>query len=209
MPASSLDLIKYIMHYPYFSQALIVKESGFSMVKVTNMFEKLESRGFIGKEDGISGPYTSDPDTMRYKITNPPGLLKSIALTRDLKSNLIFESEVDMLKSNVMTYLRATKAVFCLDTALEKYWQGFIGDAVCCYIESPSLITPLRKYFTASSEGITQVRLYRWDPGLDLHNKLNSFKGYTTELQTMIDLYCDGRSELAEKLIDKRWPKAE
>jgi hypothetical protein len=123
-----------------------------------------------------------------------------------MKNNRILELNLDLKKEKAINYLKKQKVIFCLDSALEKYDSYFRGDTVCCYIVPDERIKDIKSDLSSAKYGLCRVEFYSWNfRGLDIKDKINSIKNYTTEVQTIIDLFCDNKAHYTKELLRKKW----
>lgn len=203
----TFNVLKYVLDQQLFSQRMIARNLDVSLGQVNKVIHWLEDNNFIEK---IRKKFLTDaPDDIgfvRYQLINPTGILRAISFFRSMKKNLLLEKDLDMKKGNIIEYLANQKMVFCLDTALEKYDSYFRGDTICCYITSPKEIERIKTKFNSIKYGLTRVKIYSWDfKGIDIGHYLNSKDNFTTELQTIIDLFCDNKPHYTKELLKRKW----
>ena len=176
---------------------MVHRNTKISLGQINKVFRWLEDNYFIEK---------IRKNILRYKLINPTGLLRAISFFRKMKNNKIIEYNLDLRKEEVVKYLNKKKVIFCLETALEKYDSYFRGDTICCYVEYPNRIKTIDQDLSTIRFGLTKLLLYSWDfQDYNLRNSSNSIDNYTSELQTIIDLFCDNKANYTKELIKRKW----
>jgi len=200
-------ILKSVLDDQFFSQRMIMRQTGVSLGQVNKVFQWLEENNFIEKiRKTFLTNLPNNLGVVRYQLVNPTGLLRAISLFRTMNKNIYSVSNLDISKEEVIKYLKDQKVVFCLETALEKYDSHFRGDTICCYISSQNQFDIIHQDFQSVRYGLTKVTFYSWDfAGLDVNNYLNSRNQFTTEVQTIIDLFCDNKAHYTKELLKKKW----
>jgi len=205
--SKTYQILKFVLDYSMFSQRMICRKTNISLGQINKVFQWLEDNNFIEKVRKII--LTNVPKNLgvvRYRLTNPTGLVRATSFFRKMKNNKILELNLDLKKEDVIKYLTSKKVIFCLETALEKYDSYFRGDTVCCYIEPTSKINNIKKDLSTIKFGLTKVQFYSWDfQDYDINDPTNSQNYYTTELQTIIDLFCDNKAHYTKELLKRKW----
>ncbi len=190
-----------------FSQRMIMRNTNISLGQINKTFKWLEDNNFIERVRKIV--LTKVPHNLgvvRYQLINPTGLLRAISFFRKMKDLKILELNLDITKEEIIKYLTGKKVIFCLETALEKYDSYFRGDTVCCYVGSTEQTDNIQKDLSAIKFGLTKVQLYSWDfQDYDIKHQSNSQNNYTTELQTIVDLFCDNKAHYTKELLKRKW----
>jgi hypothetical protein len=201
------EVLKLVLENKYVSQRMVARVSGISLGQVNKVFQWLEDNSFIEKIRKIHLKDVPENFGMvGYHLANPTGLLRAISLFRSMEKNLILESNIDLPKKEVLKYLKKQEVIFCLDTALEKYDSYFRGDTICCYVDFSKELEFIKKDLSNVKYGLARIKFYSWDfKGLDIRDGMNSQKGYTTELQTIIDLFCDDKAHYTKELLNRKW----
>ena len=195
-------VLRYVLEHTETAQRAAARDTGVSLGQVNKVFSWLLENSFIERINRTHAA-TSPGETGRYRLANPTGILRAISLFRSMKNNQILELNLNMKKQEAIKYLRKKKAILCLDSALERYDSYFRGDTICCYIDPPDRLEMIRKELSRVPLGITKIRFYRWDfPSIDI---LNSKDCCTTEIQTIIDLFCDNKAHYTKELLRKSW----
>jgi len=201
------QILKFVLNYSLLSQRMIYRRTNISLGQINKVFQWLEDTNFIEKvRKIILIDVPKNLGIVRYRLTNPTGLVRAISFFRKMKNNKILELNLDLKKEDVIKYLTKKKVIFCLETALEKYDSYFRGDAVCCYIEPTSKIDNIKKDLSAIKFGLTKIQFYSWDfQDYDINDPTNSLNYYTSELQTIIDLFCDNKAHYTKELLKRKW----
>jgi len=204
--SKTFEVIKWTLHLPMFSQRMVSRNSGISLGHVNNVFQWLESNNFIERiRKNFLVNIPEDIGVVRYRLSNPTGILRAISFSRFMNNNLCYNTSIDINKNELIGYPRSKEVVLSLDTALEHYDSYFRGDAVCCYIDSINVLGDIQDHINNLSYGLLKFRIYTWDFKLDITDPMNSMDGFTTELQTIIDLFCDNKAYQTKELLKKRW----
>jgi hypothetical protein len=203
----TFEVLKWVLSQPATSQRMIARSTNVSLGQINKVFSWLEGNNFIeriGKNSHIKVPKDIGP--VSYRLINPTGILRAISFFRSMKNNRILELNLDLKKEKVIRYLKKQNVIFCLDSALEKHDSYFRGDTICCYIVPIEKIEDIKNDLTSIKYGLSRIEFYSWDfKGLDIRNKMNSLKNYTTEEQTIIDLFCDNKAHYTKELLRKKW----
>lgn len=198
------EVLKWVLSQPATSQRMIARNTNISLGQINKVFSWLEENNFIEKRK--KNTRIKDLGTMSYNLINPTGILRAISLFRYMKNNRLLELNLDMKKDKAIKYLKKQKVIFCLDSALEKYDSYFRGDTVCGYIVPDERIEDIKNDLSSIKYGLSRVELYSWDfKDLDIRDKMNSQNNYTTEMQTIIDLFCDNKAHYTKELLRKEW----
>ena len=136
--------------------------------------------------------------------------------------------EVKASRESILAELARRRAVSCLGTALESYSSYYRPDEVSFYsIDLPGDESSdrLRKWFQVLGPGVARVRCYHLDSRK--HGRREAASGdwkqvvkrlerigflersgihvRTTKIQTVIDLFCDGKAFAARELLRELW----
>ena len=198
------SVINYMLTHTSSSQRKAAKELGVSIGQVNKVFHWLEENLFIERTGG-SG-FSKNSANHTYTLINPTGILRAISFFRKMKDSLLFEANIDLRKEKAMEYLVDNNVIFCLESALARYDSHFRGDTVCCYVTTETDVERLRNELGTLRHGITKIRFYSWDfKCLDISHDLISTEGHTTEVQTVVDLFCDYKPHYTKELLKRRW----
>jgi hypothetical protein len=203
----TFEVLKRVLNQPMFSQRMIARSTGISIGQVNKVFKWLEENNFIEKiRKTFLTNVPEDLGIVRYQLINPTGILRAISFFRTMKNNRTLVLNLDLKKDKVIKFLKREKVIFCLDSALEKYDSYFRGDTICCYIDPKEQIEDIKNDLTSVKYGLTRIEFYSWDfTGLDIRDAMNSHDNYTTEVQTIIDLFCDNKAHYTKELLRRKW----
>jgi len=209
------------------SQRELARSLGVSTGQVNKVFRWLEGNAFVegpavAREGGASG------QSGLYVLANPTGLLRAISLFRQMGRLRLFSMAVAGTKQSLLSELRSHQVVFCLGTALERFSEFYRSDEVSFYAvgrSGPEGAEGIRKSLAAKGEGIARATCYFMDTrthgrraasSADYRASLDWLResgmvekdrgGYfTTKVQTVVDLFCDGRAYAARDLLSELW----
>lgn len=199
-----------------------------SIGQINKVVTELQQRGFIERlwrtpaseamvELGFIGEDTLDFDMGRanYILTDPVGLLRYISLFRSMSELHSFTLNVDASEERVIAKLSRQDAVFCLGTAQEQYTPYYRSDEVSFYSRNPPKIY---SFLRRAKHGQTKVSCYSIDyirvrdKGLNIFQLLDSLFAHesegikiTTKVQTVVDMFCDGKSAYTKPLLKSLW----
>ncbi|UCG68910.1 MAG: hypothetical protein JSV09_14150 [Thermoplasmata archaeon] len=203
-------------------------KQGISIGQVNKVVTELQQRGFIERlwrtpasealvKLEFIGEDTLDFDMGRvnYILTDPVGLLRYISLFRSMSELRSFTLNVDASEERVISKLSKQDAVFCLGTAQEKYTPYYRSDEVSFYSRNPNKIY---SFLRTAKRGQTKVSCYNIDYVRFRNQKLNTFQlldslfayesdgiKITTKVQTVVDMFCDGKSTYTKPLLKSLW----
>ena len=203
----TFSVLKYVLEHPETAQRMVARDTGVSLGQVNKVFFWLSENSFIERNNkSQTAKGMQKRNTARYRLVNPTGILRTISLFRSMKNNQMLELNLNIKKEEALKYLKKKKVLLCLDSALERYHSYFRGDTICVYVDQPNILENVKKELSKIQYGITKIRLYRWDfAGLDILDSMNSTDYYTTEIQTVIDLFCDNKAHYTKELLKRRW----
>ncbi|UCE38841.1 MAG: hypothetical protein JSW00_06350 [Thermoplasmata archaeon] len=207
---------------------LCKSKHGISIGQINKVVTELQQKGFIERlwrtpaseamvELGFIGEDTLDFDMGRanYILTDPVGLLRYISLFRSMNELRSFTLNVDASEEKVIAKLLRQDAVFCLGTAQEQYTPYYRSDEVSFYSRNPNRIY---SFFRTAKRGQTKVNCYSIDYIRVRNEKLNLFQlldslfahesegmKITTKVQTVVDMFCDGKSTYTKPLLKSLW----
>ena len=198
------SVIIYALTHGSLSQRKTARKLGISIGQVNKVFRWLEDNLFIERIGRKKTGGALNRGT--YGLVNPTGILRAISLFRKMKENLLFELNLDLKKEKIMEYLLDRDVIFCLESALDRYDSYFRGDTICCYVNSLVEAENIRKELSSTKSGIMKIRFYSWDfNNLSITHELISTGNYTTEVQTMMDLFCDNKPHYTRELLKRKW----
>jgi hypothetical protein len=173
---------------------------------------ELTHRGLVGDEGLVH-----DMGRSNYLLADPAGLLRSISWFRSMNELRLRSYSVSASSDRVIAELAKKEVVFCLGTAMERYTPYYRPGAVSLYIY-PGREDDILGYLQTAKQGGTKVDCYRVDyvkPGMgrdmdgmlidSLFARRQKQVGYTTMVQTVIDMFCDGAGVYAKPLLKKLW----
>lgn len=197
-------LVEYILEKKSFTQYQAKKDlkTGMSIINQTTKF--LLEKGVIKKTE------------KNYELTDPEGLIELIAFFRNMGKQKIIEIGTSLEKTEAIK-LVPQNAIFCLETALEKYSNYYKSNRVCFYADEKTA-KELEKKLAYKPGNKTVVAVYKEKPtlskteiGMSDWKKLGIKNAgnlkFTTAIRTIIDLYSDKKGNAAEKLVEYLWEK--
>jgi DNA-binding Lrp family transcriptional regulator len=209
------------------SQRELARRLGISIGQVNKVFHWLKENAFVeGYSASDIGRGGARGDS--YVLVNPTGLLRAISLFRQMNSLRLFSMAVAGTKQSLISELRSRRVVFCLGTALEAFSEFYRSDEVSFYTVAgsrPEAAERIRESLAAKGEGIARVTCYAMDTrrhgrraaaSADLRGNLDWLRKcgiiergrgayFTTKVQTVVDLFCDGRAYAAKDLLRELW----
>lgn len=208
----TLRLLLLILTVKEFSQRGLWSEYNekgrIAIGQVNRVVRWLEGNAFVERRHG------------KYVLTNPTGLLRAISLFRSMRELRAFSFSVDLPRQEVMSMIPSDGAIFCLGTAMEKYGSYFKSPETSFYAYDWK---GLEAKFSGMREGLTKLTCYRMDflepGGLVLESPSRSFERqvetlisrrldgsqYTSEVQTALDMFCDGKAHYTKELLRDIW----
>ncbi len=208
------------------SQQELARDLDVSVGQVNVVVRWLEQGGFVERgraEDRTVRGRGSEV----YLLVNPSGLLRAISLFRSMPRLRQFTVSVDVPKGKLISDLARRPVVFCLGTALERYSRLYRADEVSFYAlpgAGGGGVEAIRRDLAASKEGITRATCYSLptkvhgrrervaEPrgalkGLLSFGFVEKGRGgyFTTRVQTVVDLFCDGKAFAARDLLKGLW----
>ena len=224
-PATNRVLLAFLARREA-SQRQIVRDVGVSLGHVSQIFHWLEENGFAERGRSEKRPARGRGKEV-YALNNPTGLLRAISLFRPMVRLRQFTLAVDIPKETLVSDLSPRPIVFCLGTALERYSRFYRADDVSIYAfpgGGALGAESLRRDLSNAREGITRVSSYRLPTkmhgrrarGLPEERVLEILKAsgflaktqkgfVTTKVQTVVDLFCDGKAFAARDLVKELW----
>lgn len=131
-----------------------------------------------------------------YELINPLGILELIAMHRSMASIKKDTFRVSIKKSELIEFLKSRDVVFCLGTALEQYSGYYRPDEISFYAKEDN---KMRDYLKSHPGNLLTVSWYD-PPAWVLKNG-----SYTTEVQTAVDMFCDGKGYYTKDILHKLW----
>ena len=209
------------------SQRDLARELGVSLGQTNKVFQWLEQNRFV-ERTAATGRATGKAKRDVYVLTNPTGLLRAVSLFRDMNRLMLFTMAVDTSREDLLSDLREHSVIFCLGTALERFSKFYRSDEVSFYAVGGTgrgRADELRESLAARREGITRLACYSLDTRThgrreredvrprEAIDRLTSCgfaektpRGvFTTKVQTVVDLFCDGKAFAARDLLKELW----
>ncbi|MCJ2564027.1 MAG: hypothetical protein LN417_08075 [Candidatus Thermoplasmatota archaeon] len=154
-----------------------------------------------------------------YVLTNPTGLVRAMSLFRSMRELRAFSVSVDTSREEVLGML-PSEAILCLGTSVERYGSYFRSPETSFYAVD---CEALEAEFSRLSEGLTKLSCYRIDflepdgPASDrsmvsferqvdslISRKIDGMR-YTSPVQTVLDMFCDGKAHYTKELLKDLW----
>lgn len=218
-------VITKILEKRIFSQRMIWRDCNeitkISIGHVNKVFKDMMRHGFVKKRSKLTIKYginipdvNNTTDTGKrsptYYLNDPIGLLKYISYFRSMNDLLIFETKVNASREKIMKEVEKKGVIFCLGSSIERYSAYFNPDDVSFYSLEPDLV---QEFLATSASGDTYIRCYKPDH-LKSINKDDLGKLFvpdqdmsfsTGEVQTVIDMFCDGKGIYTKTILKKIW----
>jgi hypothetical protein len=229
----TLQIMVAILSTRKFSQRglwrLCNKKQSVSIGHVNKVVLDLQRKGFVERmyrssvsrtleEVGLIGDDTLDKiiGKANYVLTNPLGLLQYISLMRSMDELRMFTLNVSAHEKKVIETISKKKVIFCLGTAQIQYAAYYRPDEISFYAQNPKKIYDFLK---TAKKGNTKLSCYRVDyiryhkyDDMNLTQLLDSLfarkiksKRVTTKVQTVIDMFCDGKGVYTKPLLRNLW----
>ncbi|MDO9537593.1 MAG: hypothetical protein Q7J68_04665 [Thermoplasmata archaeon] len=160
-----------------------------SVGQVSKVITELQRLGYVERSTG--------PDGSRYVLADPVGLLRYVALFRRMDELRAFRVKVAAHEELVIEELGGRGAVFCLGTAMARYSAYYRPGEVSFYADDPDGI---KKYLETAQPGNTLVCCYG-PAGPAMPPEGN----FTDRVQTVIDMFCDGKGAYSKPLLRELW----
>jgi hypothetical protein len=143
----------------------------------------------------------------KYYVNDPIGLLHYISLFRSMKELQVFDIGIDASKEMLYNELNDFNVIYCLGSALESRSTYFRSDDVCFYSnEAENILKRIKK----AKPGRLHVKCFNVDLLEELNENSIIFECdnslcRTADVQTVIDMFCDGKSAYTKPLLNKLW----
>lgn len=183
------SVLESILEKKEFTQYGLKKELGTGMSIVNDTINILLDKDFIKKEE------------KKYVLVDEKGLLDMIAFLKPLKKDIKLQISTSLTKKEVQTKL-PKETVFCLESALEQYTNYYESNKILCYLTENNISKLKKEFFSPGNK--TELIILESKPILT-KKEINTKNGikYTNPTRTIIDLYCDNKAFLADKIIGK------
>jgi len=195
-----------------------------SLGHVNNVIKDLQRNGFIERmwrnrvyevmgEAGFIGDDTSEiMGRANYMLVDPVGLLRYISMFRSMNDLRLFTLSLNASEERIIKELSRKGAIFCLGTAQERYTPYYRPDEVSFYSQNPER---LYSFLKTARKGLMKVSCYRIDYVRSTRNTkavLDSFFALrsgnarlTSKVQTVVDMFCDGKGVYTKPLLKGLW----
>ncbi len=180
--------LEFLLEKKEFTQYSVKKELKLGMSTVSNLFKFCLEMGFV-KSDG-----------KKYFLIDPVGLIEAVSFFHSMKKNLLFETKFSIEKSELEKLL-PKNAIFCLESALEKYDNFYHSSTVSIYLPEKDLVLLEKNLGIAVGEK-TVLKVFKEKPKLSKIEKIDG-KNFTSKIRTLIDLACDKKGAMGDKLISE------
>ncbi len=182
-------ILQTVLEKKEFTQYGLKKELKLGMSIVNDTINTLLEKEFLKKQ------------AKKYVLVDKKGLLELIAFLKPINKAVKHTFSTSLTKKEVEAKL-SKNVVFCLETALEQYTNYYESNRVAAYASKQSLEKIKKEFFTPGST--TKVMIFAENPPLTKKeiNAKHNFN-YTSAIRTVIDLYCDNKGFLADKIIEK------
>lgn len=183
-------IIKAMLLEKQFKQRELSRKLKVSPARVNEVVQWLVKNNLVDKYKG------------RYEVMNPIGIVKIFTYSRRMDDIKQFSIDVKVSRSKLTNYLKKQKTVFCLTSALQEYSAYFRDPSINFYVGS---FEKIRDELRKLPQGMVRINVYKPDMFLesDVVKKHGMF--LTSELRTVIDLFCDNKAYAAKDLIEKFW----
>lgn len=183
------QILQKILEKKEFTQYGLKKELKLGMSIVNDTINTLLDKEFIKKQE------------KKYILVDEKGLLDMIAFLKPLKKDIKLQINTSLTKKEVQSKL-PKEAIFCLESALEQYTNYYESNRVACYLPAKVITKLTSEFFVPGNK--TELIIMEANPQLT-EKEINSKQGikYTNSTRTIIDLYCDNKAFLADKIIRK------
>lgn len=136
---------------------------------------------------------------IHYRLVNPLGILELIASHRSMPT-IRTEFRVNAKGSDLFKFIESRNVLFCLGTALEHYSGYYRPGEISFYAGRDD---ELREYLMSRPGNLFTVGWYRYDPSDWIIKNKNG--KYTSDVQTVVDMFCDGKGYYTKELLDRLW----
>lgn len=185
----TFSILNAMLERQAFTQLSLSKEKNVSLGQVNKVAKFLLERNLIGKEKGS------------YTLNNALGLIECIASSRQMRDSLIGKYGVFLSKGEALEML-GSKAVLCLDSALEQYYPHISSRRVCAYVPKKERKELLEGLDSHKGDNCT-IWLYSLDLPVETEQVNN--KNITSRKRTAIDMVCDNAGFAVSDLFRELW----
>jgi DNA-binding MarR family transcriptional regulator len=178
-------ILYFILSHRKFTQTEIHKATGVSIGRVNRVVSWLLDRGYVEKTRA------------KYKLTSAVSLISLLANFRAMKKTITLD--IDAPREEAVKFLVEKGAVFCLTSALQHYDTYFRDPSICVYSYDKKVIEEFKKF----RKGNLRINIYEPDLCLEENITTRDSANLTSEVRTIIDLFCDNKSYAADRLIKR------
>ncbi len=183
------QILQKILEKKEFTQYGIKKELKIGMSIVNDTINILLDKEFIKKQE------------KKYSLIDEKGLLDMIAFLKPLKKDIKLQINTSLTKKEVQNKL-PKEAILCLENALEQYTNYYESNRIACYLPAKSITKLANEFFAPGNK--TELVIMEANPQLtEKEIKTKNEIKYTNPTRTIIDLYCDNKAFLADRIIGK------
>jgi len=183
------QILELILEQKQFTQYGIKKELKTGMSIVNDTINILLDKEFVKKQG------------KKYALVDEKGLLELIAFLKPLTKDIKLKITTSLTKKELISRL-PKEITFCLETALAQYTNYYESNRVCVYATNKSFESIKKAFFSPGKT--TELVIFEDNPILTKKEiaQKNEVK-YTNVTRTIIDLYCDNKAFLADKILNK------
>lgn len=182
-------VVDYILNHREFNQKEICKTTGVSKGWVSKVVTRIAAKDYIAKAG------------KNYRLKAPTALISLFPLFRSMPANLLLSKSIDAYKVPLFKFLARKKVVYCTTSALQLYSSYFRDPSINIYSEDKELLDEFKKM----PEGMVRINVYKPDLPMERDVVKHKKKLLTSEIRTVIDLFCDNKAYAAEELIRRLW----
>lgn len=183
-------IIKALLLEKKFKQRELARELKTSPARVNEVVQWLIKNNLVEKYKN------------RYEVLNPIGVIKLFTYSRRMDDLKQFSIDIKEDRERLFDYLRKRKVVFCLTSALQEYSAYFRDPSINFYARDYEQI---RDELKTLPQGMMRINVYKPDVSLESDTVKKDGMLLTSELRTVIDLFCDNKAYAAKELIEKLW----
>ena len=187
-----------------------------SLGLINRIVQDLVRKGFVeraGRTAFVPEGTGTEPkgnERAGYLLADPYGLLRYIALFRSMSELRQYAVSVEAPEETVVKELAGRGAIFCLGTAMERYSPYYRPAEVSFYSGTPKKVL---RFLRSARPGQLKVTCYRLDlpvtsgkgPAGALFSSTAKGVPVTAKVQTVMDLFCDGKGAYARPLLKSLW----
>lgn len=181
-------VMRFILENKEFTQRGISEKTGASLGRVNSIVRWMLKQHYIAREG------------RRYRLATPAALLSLFGLHRRMDDLRMASFSISAEPGDVLRLVKEKGAILCLTSALQEYDSYFRDPSISVYADEKFV-----KEFKNLPGGYTRITIYRDDIGCP--DDITTKKGLklTTDVRTVIDLFCSNWTYAAEKLVQRKW----